>query len=103
MELDKLSKKELLEKCQEIGFTKCKSKNKNQLIDLINKINDKLKIKVCDNNKSEIIDNNNDNDNNDNNINNINSNNPYYYDEDGVIIEIIDEPEIEMISNNSDN
>lgn len=61
MELDKLSKKELLEKCQEIGFTKCKSKNKNQLIDLINQINDKLKINVCDNNKSEFIDNNNNN------------------------------------------
>ncbi len=37
MELTKLSKNELLAKCEEIGFTKCKSKNKNELIDLINK------------------------------------------------------------------
>ncbi len=37
MELSKLSKPELLTKCQELGFTKCKSKNKSELIDLINK------------------------------------------------------------------
>jgi DNA adenine methylase len=37
MELTKLSKNELLVKCEEIGFTKCKSKKKNELIDLINK------------------------------------------------------------------
>jgi len=35
MELTKLSKKELSEKCNELGITKCKSKNKSQLIELI--------------------------------------------------------------------
>jgi DNA (cytosine-5)-methyltransferase 1 len=34
--LEKLSKSELLEKCQELGITKCKSKNKCELINLIN-------------------------------------------------------------------
>jgi DNA (cytosine-5)-methyltransferase 1 len=34
--LEKLSKSELLEKCQELGITKCKSKNKSELIHLIN-------------------------------------------------------------------
>lgn len=37
MELTKMSKKDLLEKCEELGITKCKSKNKDKLIDLINK------------------------------------------------------------------
>lgn len=39
MELDltKLSKTELLTKCGELGFTRCKNKNKNELIELINK------------------------------------------------------------------
>ena len=36
MDLTKLSKTELLEKCEELGITKCKSKNKCELIDLIN-------------------------------------------------------------------
>ena len=36
MELTKLSKTELLLKCEELGITKCKSKNKSELIDLIN-------------------------------------------------------------------
>ena len=45
MDLTKLSKKELLEKCEEHGFTKCKSKNKCELIDLINsKISKKSQI-----------------------------------------------------------
>ena len=35
MELTKLSKTELLEKCEELGFKKCKSKNKGELIDLM--------------------------------------------------------------------
>jgi DNA (cytosine-5)-methyltransferase 1 len=35
MDLTKLSKKELLEKCEEDGIKKCKSKNKGELIDLI--------------------------------------------------------------------
>jgi DNA (cytosine-5)-methyltransferase 1 len=38
MDLTKLSKKQLLEKCLELGITKCKSKNKGELIELINKI-----------------------------------------------------------------
>ena len=36
MDLTKLSKTELLAKCQELGITKCKSKNKGELIDSIN-------------------------------------------------------------------
>ncbi len=39
MELNKLSKSELLLKCEELGITKCKSKNKTELVELItNKI-----------------------------------------------------------------
>lgn len=37
MDLTKLSKIELLEKCNELGITNCKSKNKKQLIEIINK------------------------------------------------------------------
>jgi DNA adenine methylase len=37
MDLNKLSKTELLVKCEELGITKCKSKNKSELIILINK------------------------------------------------------------------
>jgi len=37
MYLSKLTKKELLIKCQEYGIKKCKSKNKTELIELINK------------------------------------------------------------------
>jgi site-specific DNA-methyltransferase (adenine-specific) len=36
MDLTKLTKSELLTKCEEFGFTKCKSKNKSELINLIN-------------------------------------------------------------------
>ena len=43
MELIKLSKPELLTKCIELGFTKCKSKNKTQLIELINSKNTQVK------------------------------------------------------------
>ncbi len=39
MDLTKLSKIELLTKCEELGITKCKSKNKSQLIDMIQKMN----------------------------------------------------------------
>ena len=35
MELSKLTKNELLEKCEELGLKKYKSKNKNELIDLL--------------------------------------------------------------------
>ena len=34
-DLTKLSKKELLEKCEELGITRCKSKNKGDIIELI--------------------------------------------------------------------
>ena len=37
MDLTKLSKSELLNKCNELGISKCKSKNKTELIELINK------------------------------------------------------------------
>jgi hypothetical protein len=36
MDLTKLLKTELLEKCEELGIKKCKSKNKSELIELIN-------------------------------------------------------------------
>jgi DNA (cytosine-5)-methyltransferase 1 len=43
MDIIKLSKDKLLEKCTELNITKCKSKNKSQLIILINdKLNNKL-------------------------------------------------------------
>lgn len=64
MDLTKLSKSELLMKCEELGFIKCKSKNKYELINLINT---KLQIKnqekeneiIIDENDNEIIINNN--------------------------------------------
>jgi len=43
MDLSKLSKLELLAKCEELGITKCKSKNKSTLIILINKKNNESK------------------------------------------------------------
>jgi len=45
MDLTKLSKTELLAKCEELGITKCKSKNKSKLIDLIN-VNTQTKKKI---------------------------------------------------------
>ena len=36
MDLTKSSQKELVAKCEELGITKCKSKNKSELIELIN-------------------------------------------------------------------
>jgi len=47
MDISKMSKLELLEKCKELGITKCSSKNKSQLIELINgknKVVEELKI-----------------------------------------------------------
>jgi hypothetical protein len=44
MDTSKMSKPELLEKCKELGITKCNSKNKSQLIELINSKN---KINEC--------------------------------------------------------
>jgi Na+-transporting NADH:ubiquinone oxidoreductase subunit NqrC len=35
MDTSKMNKLELLEKCKELGITKCSSKNKSQLIELI--------------------------------------------------------------------
>jgi DNA (cytosine-5)-methyltransferase 1 len=50
MELTKLSKTELLVKCEELGITKCKSKNKSELIELINdKSKKNLQIEIIDN------------------------------------------------------
>lgn len=49
--LSKLSNTELLEKCQELGITKCKSKNKSELIKLLNfeiPLEKKIKIVVED-------------------------------------------------------
>jgi hypothetical protein len=47
--LTKLSKTELLAKCQELGITKCKSKNKGELIDLINlKTTPKKKVELIE-------------------------------------------------------
>jgi hypothetical protein len=36
MDLIKLSKGELLEKCEKLGITKCKSKNKSEIINILN-------------------------------------------------------------------
>ena len=47
MDISKMSKLKLLEKCKELGITKCSSKNKSQLIELINgknKVVEELKI-----------------------------------------------------------
>ena len=47
MDLSSMTKVELLEKCKELGITKCKSKNKGELIDLINlKIHPKKKVEL---------------------------------------------------------
>jgi len=39
MDISKMNKIELLDKCKELGITKCSSKNKSQLIELINSKN----------------------------------------------------------------
>jgi site-specific DNA-methyltransferase (adenine-specific) len=46
MDLTQLSKPELLAKCEEFGFTKCKSKNKSELIELINSKSQHIKEKT---------------------------------------------------------
>ena len=54
MDLTKLSKTELLEKCQELGITKCKSKNKKELINLFqNKPVEKKNILIIEDNDTE--------------------------------------------------
>jgi DNA (cytosine-5)-methyltransferase 1 len=58
MDMSKMSKLELLEKCKEIGITKCSSKNKSQLIELINeknKVVEKTKIILSIEEKSQQI------------------------------------------------
>ena len=63
MDLTKLSKPELLAKCEKLGITKCKSKNKGELIDLINvKTQPKKKVELIieedvEDKKDEIINN----------------------------------------------
>lgn len=52
MDLNKLSKTELLTRCEELGFTKIKSKTKNDLIEIIN--NNKKEEKKEDNKEKEI-------------------------------------------------
>ena len=47
MDLEKLSKNELIDKCLELKIIKCKSKTKKQLIDIIND-NDSSVFKKCD-------------------------------------------------------
>jgi len=57
MDLTTLSKTELLAKCQELGITKCKSKNKSELIDAINshkKPIKKTQLIIEDDNEDEI-------------------------------------------------
>ncbi len=38
MNIESLSKSELIEKCKELGITKCKSKTKNELQEIIQEI-----------------------------------------------------------------
>jgi site-specific DNA-methyltransferase (adenine-specific) len=57
MDLTKLSKSELLVKCEEFGISKCKSKNKNELIELLNNYKQKktnLIIEEDDENNEEV-------------------------------------------------
>lgn len=61
MDLTKLSKNELLDKCKEVGIVNCKSKKKNELVNLINRNNitsknkskKKIKLVIEDNDKIE--------------------------------------------------
>lgn len=59
MDLTKLSKAELLVKCEELGITRCKSKNKGKLIELINEKqqiqSNILDIEIAENTLSEIV------------------------------------------------
>lgn len=48
MDISKMNKLELLEKCKEIGITKCSSKNKGELIDLINAKTQSKKKEIID-------------------------------------------------------
>jgi len=55
MDLTKLSKTELLEKCEEVGIKKYKSKNKSELIYLINNKTQNKLIEHDEENKTDII------------------------------------------------
>jgi DNA adenine methylase len=55
VDLTNLSKTELLVKCEELGITKCKSKNKSELIDLISCKHEKTQPKKPSKNKIELI------------------------------------------------
>ena len=63
MDYTKLSKQELLEKCEELGITKCKSKNKIALISLIEKMKNpiieepKLSCEIANNDNIIILNN----------------------------------------------
>ena len=62
MDLTKLTKPELLKKCEELGMTKCKSKNKKELIELINikmQTTKKVKLIIEDNETDDKLINNN--------------------------------------------
>jgi len=57
MDISKMSKLELLEKCKDLGITRCNSKNKGELINLINnKTHTKNKVETIIEYDDEIID-----------------------------------------------
>ncbi len=59
MDILKMSKLELLKKCKELGITKCSSKNKSQLIELINGKNEVVKepAKIISSNEEILLEN----------------------------------------------
>lgn len=93
--MDNLNKKELLQKCQELGITKCKTKSKTELINLINnykKENTKINVNIKE---IEFVIENNEEENLNININNTNYKN-------SIDIKNIDGLEyLKTVSNNS--
>ena len=57
MDLTTFSKSDLLKKCEELGIVKCKSKNKEGLIELINKIIEKNNTNIKQNEQVELVEN----------------------------------------------
>ena len=55
MDLTTFSKSDLLKKCEELGIVKCKSKNKEGLIELINKIIEKNNTNIKQNEQVEQV------------------------------------------------